>query len=507
MHSIRGRLIVGVVPGLVLLTLALGVVLYIYVRQELAEKLDISVMNRARVVISRSRWTDDHPPRLEAYDATNGEFARASRPSCFEIWEANGKPLVRSVSLDGKDLPFPDAKSNRPVMTDIQMPNGRVGRAVYFSFDFKSGPDDTDDPGTGSASAGKKMVLLLAKDRAPVDDPARVLLLSVLGMVVLMSGGTIFLMSLALHRGLRPLEKLARKAASESPDDDSALFPTLGMPRELLPICDKLNYLLQRYCDALRRQRGFTANAAHELRTPIAEIRAAADVALMCADPESARASLADILLVSKRMEAIVAALLAQARCETGQQTLSMQRLSLAPLIDRLWQRVSEQAGQRRLQFQMRVPADILIDSDPTLLEAIIFNLLSNAAEYAQSGTAVTCSARHDQGALVLEIANDVATLTPDDLRHFFQPFWRKDPSSGDDRHCGLGLSLTKAYADALNAAITAELRTERLLIVRLCLHASPTRDNDQPASGSPTLLPPDEHETRDSCPRKIRDC
>jgi two-component system sensor histidine kinase QseC len=307
-------------------------------------------------------------------------------------------------------------------------------------------------------TAGKKFIIILAKDAGPVRNPTLVLLFSLIALVAIMAAGTIVLMSLALRRGLRPLERIAKQAANRSPDDSPELFPTDGMPGELLPICDRLNDLLGRLYEALQRQRRFTTDAAHELRTPIAEMRAVAEIASKWADLDSARASLLDVLEVTRKMETIVNTLLAMARCDYAKQALNLQAVEVNALIEKVWENFKERADQRGVTLRMDLAPQSTVQSDPALLESILVNLFSNAADYATAGSVITCKTTCNEGQLRLEIGNDVEGLTSEDLPHFFEAFWRKDSSRSDDRHSGLGLTLTKAYADALNEPLTVEL-------------------------------------------------
>jgi two-component system sensor histidine kinase QseC len=459
LRTIRGKLIVGVVPGLVLLISALCAGVYIYMYRVLTEQQDVSLNNRAHVVSGRVRWPEDNPVHILSPDVDYGEFGRSSRPSCFEIFGFDGSPLLRSQLLGQTDLPLPVLNDDGPVYSDVTFPTGRPGRAVCLRYTPVATTQLSLPPDLRKAlAAGKKYTIVLAKDAGPVIDPTRVLLWSLVAMVATMATGIIVLMSLALRRGLQPLEQIARQAATRSPDDAPDLFPIDGMPGELQPICDRLNDLLRRHYDALQRQRRFTTDAAHELRTPIAEIRSVAEVASKWADLQSAREALGDVAQVTHRMEAIVTTLLAMARCDYSKQATTFQPVELNPLIEKVWQTFAPHAQQRQVGMQMQLAANTPVQSDPAMLESILVNLLSNAADYAVAGSMISCTTRLTDRELELQISNLVESLSQEDLSHFFEPFWRKDASASDDRHCGLGLALTRAYALTLNAPITVEL-------------------------------------------------
>jgi signal transduction histidine kinase len=486
LRTIRWKLIVGVVPGLVLLISALSAALYIYMFDVLTAQQDSSLLNRAHVVMNRAHWSHDDPAQLVSPDIDSGEFGRTNRPSCFEIFSYDGAPLIRSQLLGKTDLPIPDLNDDGPRWINLTFTNGRPGRAVALRYTPAVDSDvSLSGPMQSALAAGKKFTIVLGKDAGTVRDPTLVLLLSLIALVAIMATGIIVLMSLALHRGLQPLERIAKQAASRSSDDAPELFPTDGIPGELLPICDRLNDLLRRLYTALQRQRRFTTDAAHELRTPIAEIRAVAEVGAKWADLPTARASLVDVLEVSRKMETIVTNLLAMARCDFAKQELNFQPVDLNSLIDKVWQTFTPRAGERGISIRMNLVPKTFVHSDPVLLESILVNLFSNAAEYATAGSTLSCATRLSDDGLRLEVANDVEGISQEDVTHFFEPFWRKDAALSDDRHCGLGLTLTKAYADLLKAPLTIELLSVGRLnfSLQLPLSASPPAEKLQPVS------------------------
>ena len=477
MRTIRGKLIVGVVPGVVVLISALSAALYLYMFDVLTAQQDISLFNRARVVSGRSAWARDVPDTIISPDVDYGEFGRTKyQPSCFEIFSYDGRPLVRSQLLGTTDLPVPPMSDDEPVYSDVRFPNGRLGRAISLRYtpSFDAGARLSAKMRQALAG-GEKFTIILAKDAAPVRNPTLVLLFSLIAFVAIMAAGMIVLMSLALRRGLQPLERIAKQAATRTPDDSPELFPTDGMPGELLPICDRLNDLLGRLYGALQRQRRFTADAAHELRTPIAEIRTVAEIASKWADLPTARAALADVLEVTHKVETIVNTLLAMARCDYAKQALNLQPVEVNALIERVCEHFKQPARARGVAIELDLASDSTVRSDPALLESILVNLFSNAAEYAAAGSTISCKTSRSDGRLRLEICNDGQNLTSEDVTHFFEAFWRKDSSRSDDRHSGLGLTLTKAYADALNAPLAVELRHPNRLSFSLLLPLAPS--------------------------------
>jgi two-component system sensor histidine kinase QseC len=221
--------------------------------------------------------------------------------------------------------------------------------------------------------------------------------------------------------------------------------------------------LLARLQASFERERRFSADVAHELRTPIAELRTLTEVALKWPeDLNTTRNALQDALAVALQMESIATGLLALARCEGGLLPVHLEPVFLQPLIKELSQPLSDQTRAKRITLSVVVPDDACWLADATLLRAIFTNLFSDAAQYCPAGGSVrlTGGTKGERGQL--QVSNTTDDLGADDLPHLFERFWRKDPSRSSPEHCGLGLALTKAYAEALAMELRAELTNPR---------------------------------------------
>jgi len=135
--------------------------------------------------------------------------------------------------------------------------------------------DNTYRPGI-HVKKGAAVVITLAVSRAELDEQLAMVLTSLLVAAAGLLVGTILLLNLTIRRVLRPLHEVCNQASGIDEESLDNRFPVRSMPRELQPICSRLNDLLSRLETAFRRQRRFAANVAHELRTPIAELRSLA---------------------------------------------------------------------------------------------------------------------------------------------------------------------------------------------------------------------------------------
>jgi len=270
-----------------------------------------------------------------------------------------------------------------------------------------------------------------------------------------MAAITVLVVSVVVRRGLQPLAQLAERAGMIDAASLQLRFPMEQLPAELLPIAGRLNELLARLEAAFERERQFSADVAHELRTPIAELRSLTEVALRWPDDAAAtKRTLQEALAIALQMESVVTRLLALARCEAGQMAVRREPVAVAALVAELWEPLAEPARQKNLIVTIGVPAEAQWEADPALLRGILANLLANAVEYCPAGGSV--EVRFDGNEL--RVANATDNLSESDLPHLFARFWRKDPARSSGTHCGLGLALARAFARAMECDLKASL-------------------------------------------------
>jgi two-component system sensor histidine kinase QseC len=385
-------------------------------------------------------------------------FERKRLPDYFQLWQSDGTTVKRSPSLQDCGLPNRTVSSVKgPKCWNLCLPDGRPGRAIGIRFVPQMEEDARDQQ--SPRKLDEAVTLVVARHRAVLDHRLRL----VASALLLVGGALAVLMGFAVPaivgRGLNPLERLEEHVATVDAHSLQLRFPTGSLPTELRPICQRLNELLARLQASFERERRFSADVAHELRTPIAELRALTEVALKWPDdPGATRSALQDALAVALQMESIATGLLALARCEGGLLPVHPEPVLLSPLIEEICQPLSGQTPAKPITLSVVVADDACWLADPALLRAILTNLLSNAVQYCLAGGSVRLTVERSGERGQLLVSNTTDDLGADDLPHLFERFWRKDPSRSSPEHCGLGLALTKAYAEALGMELRAEL-------------------------------------------------
>lgn len=255
----------------------------------------------------------------------------------------------------------------------------------------------------------------------------------------------------ALNKGLLPLRELQKNLESRKPDDLSEV-PLEKSPREVVPFIRAINALLERVQDSARAKQDFLANAAHQLRTPLAGFKAQLEwlQAHHRDDPETAQ-STAMMMTSTERMARQANQLLALARSEPGDfERGRLERLSLDELVSESVQHFVEQAAKKSIDigFDLR-PTHV--KGDRFLLRDLIDNLVDNAIRYSPEGSAVTVSCVQDIGNGVLKVEDDGPGIPDTEKEKIFSRFYRLDQSQPGS---GLGLAIVRDIVMDHDAAI-----------------------------------------------------
>jgi len=454
---------------LVFITVALfavaGAGLYFYVSSRLTREFDRALLSRAQFVAGMVLF-EDAQLEFTANDAELEPFRDGQDPAYFEIW-AGDKVFSRSPSLGSRDLALPSAKNEARRVT---LPNGAKGREISLQFHVRI---DADDYPAAEAAHLPIFTVVLAQDTRELDETLGLLASSLILMTALVAAASVLAVILSVRRGLGPLHELAREVAAIGADSMHYRFAIDHLPSELRPIAQRLNELLLRLEKAFARERRFTADVAHELRTPIAELRSMAEVALRWLDDASAEQNYRDALAIAAQMESLVTTLLSLARCEARSIPVVMQQVDLPRLVSAAWEPHRAAGESRALRMHSNLPTSLVIQTDPALISPLLSNLLSNAVTYSIDAGEIWCELAQIGSALELSISNPQSELVTDDLEHLFQPFWRKDRARTSGTGSGLGLCLVNAYAKLLEIGIAATL--PRPGIFRITLKFPPT--------------------------------
>ncbi|MDB5886912.1 MAG: integral rane sensor signal transduction histidine kinase [Polaromonas sp.] len=270
----------------------------------------------------------------------------------------------------------------------------------------------------------------------------------------------VLLVWLALVRGIKPLAELEKRIRARKPDDMSPLDET-GVPEEVVPLVDSVNDLLSRLKVSLSTQKRFLADAAHQLKTPLAGLRMQADLAQRETDAEELKNSLRHIGQASIRATHTVNQLLALARAESTSRALSNQRVDLVKIVSSILADSVPRALDKKIDLGYDGPdagePATHLQGNPTLLGELVRNLLDNAINYTPAGGLVTVRLMVDRfsGILVLIVEDSGPGIPESERELVFQPFYRALGTNVEGS--GLGLAIVLEIAQQHGAAVTIE--------------------------------------------------
>jgi len=288
------------------------------------------------------------------------------------------------------------------------------------------------------------------------------------------------------RRALSPVDVLVRTARQISGANLSSRLQKLETGDELQRLSDTLNEMLARIEAAFLRITEFTADASHELRTPVSLIRTEAEVALRRPRGEAEyQESLRHILLEAERTTSLIEKLLALARADSGREMLHLQPVDLRETLGEVVESWRQVAAIRNLKFSANFPAqDCLVMGDEPALRRVADILLDNAFKYTPPPGSVELSLGHAGESLVIAIRDSGVGIAEEDRKKIFERFYRVDKArSREMGGAGLGLAIAQWIVAQHLGSITVESEGGRgsTFRVELPMIAATIR-NEQPA-------------------------
>ena len=233
-----------------------------------------------------------------------------------------------------------------------------------------------------------------------------------------------------------------------------------GPVRELNALAQAFNAAQDQLEGQLQRERAFTRGAAHELKTPLAVLRTHAEALREDIDPQKREQYLDIILEESDRMAQLVGSLLELSRLEAGAK-LRREPINLAALVREVWSPLSLSLKQTNLTLSLELE-DYMVEGDRERLREVTENLASNALRHCAPGGRICVTLKAEEAGVRLTVQNDGPPISPEDLPHLFEPFYRGDRSrSRESGGTGLGLAIVRAAAQAHGGSCGVENRSD----------------------------------------------
>ncbi len=278
----------------------------------------------------------------------------------------------------------------------------------------------------------------------------------------------VLLVWLALVRGIKPLNELQQRIRRRESHDLSPINEG-EVPEEVAPLVRAINDLLMRLDRSIGTQKHFLADAAHQLKTPLAGLRTQAELAQREIDagerdPQALKKSLQQIARSSQRAARMVNQLLAMARAEDASQTQNFHDVNLARVATEAVRDFVPRALEKRIDLGYegpntgeRHPPGLMVHGHPVLLRELVRNLVDNALQYTPEGGTVTVRVVDDPfgQVVVLQVEDSGPGIPAAERDKVFQPFYRALGTNVDGS--GLGLAIVREIAQQHHAEITLE--------------------------------------------------
>lgn len=442
--SIRRRLLAGIALAVALTFAVAGAVVTWLLRASLMEQFEETLVARAHALAA---LIEDDGGVIEIEvgpEGTPGDH------TAFQIWQG-GAVLMRSTSLGGRDLARPAAQEfDVPQVRSTVLPSGRRGLQVTMTFHPRREPED--EPALRPRLTA---TLALARDIAEVDATMGRVTTALVGVGALLTVLCAAISFGVVRFGLAPVRALAAAIAEIREGELRARLEPGATPRELLPVVERLDELLRRLAAAFARERELTAEVAHELRTPLAGLRATLEVALGRDDrpSEKYRAALAECLSITRQTEALVQTMLSLAQLDAGAVKARAEPVALHTLVGEVVAELSPRAAARGVTVHSVLPVTE-VATDAEKLRVVVHNLMENAVSYVDERGAIFVELHGH----TLQVRNTGCLLSPADVPRVFERFWRGDAARSSGAHAGLGLALCQKLMATLGGSLTAQV-------------------------------------------------
>lgn len=420
-HSLRLRILFGVLAAVCIAWLAVAVFAYRAALHEAEELLDAHLAQSATLLLSfigdEAHELAEHPPR-HRYD----------KKVAFQVWEGGTQLLTHSEAAPDTRL-SPDSEGFSDASVD-----GKHWR-VFSTWDEDHRYLIQVADATGS------------RDDVSEEIARHLLLPLVFGLPALG-----FALGAFILAAFRPLTRLADSIAAQAPERLQPIkLP--DAPREIAPILERLNRLFERVSRTQEEERRFTADAAHELRTPLAVMQTYAEVANAASDETTRRQALDNLLTGSRRATRLLEQLLMLARLDAQAELRNSEPCDLRAIVVDTVATLIPAALQKNVDVEIDEGPAVLVSGAAMLLQVLVRNLVDNAIRYTPAGGNVRIALQARKNGISLQVADSGPGIPTDQHEEALGRFRRLD-ESGQEGH-GLGLSIVSRIVELHGASLT----------------------------------------------------
>lgn len=411
---------------------------------------DRTLQDEAGAIATQINWTD-RGPLLELSTQAQQLLARhSSDRNAYMVADGEGR-ILSGVG----DLPLPgprdiDESFERPVVFDATYLGEPVRGAMYS---------------IRSPMLDQHVSIVVVETRRKRGELIQDVLLAILVPTLVLGVATFLLLAWGIRRGLAPLHRVAAEVERRDAQDLRPL-PLEGVPAEVVPLIERINALLAKVSRSVDVQRRFVADAAHQLRTPVAGIRVLAQQLQqeLPSDPAAVQSLLHVMVGSTERMSRLVAQLLNLVRSEAARQGAEgrvLEPVDVLPIIRESAEPLVLQATREGKQVELDAPAGpCWARAHPVWLGEVVSNLLDNALRHGGPHIEVKVIPQGDR--LEIQVWDDGAGISPAHRAAVFEPFARGDRAdTRSSEGSGLGLAIVKEAVQGMGGQVRLASRPE----------------------------------------------
>lgn len=419
--SLRRRLLALLLGGVAAAWLVTMAFSFIDAHREVDKLFDAQLAQSAQTLLALA--SHDGGDDVEDLDVVAHKYQRRLR---FQIWRADGKLLMRSKKAPKTPLTANEGFSEG---------SGEDGRWRQFS--------QWNDARSLQVQVSESHQF---RDELILNIAWRLLLPALFGLPLI--GSWVWL---ATRHGLASLDVVARQIASRDPQQLQAVSPA-SAPEEIRTMLEALNGLLARVEDVLDAERRFTADAAHELRTPLAALQAQLQVALRARDSRERDHSLQQLQAGLVRAARLVDQMLQLARLDPESGLPYPEAVDLGELAESVCAELGTLILARNLDFALDAATGCIVNGQAHWLRVLMRNLVDNAIRYTPEGGRVRVAVARDGNRCKLCVSDSGAGIPANERDAVLRRFHRLNHSS--ESGCGLGLAIVARIAELHGAAL-----------------------------------------------------
>lgn len=442
-HSLFGEILDWMLAPLLLLWPMSIAITYLVAKSIANQPFDHALEDSVTVLAQQVKQVDGKV--VERLPGSARDFLRADDVDSvyFQVTDPDG-----SVVDGDHDLPLPppeDAERSGRVHFRNESLHGAPVRVAYAWVNLAPLADPKLDP-----------PLALVQVAETLDKRAQLANEIIKGVILpqfIILPVILALVWFALSRGLSPLAQLQERIRARPPDDLSPI-DSRQVPEEISPLVGSLNDMLARLTHTIDAQKRFIADAAHQMKTPLAGMRMQSELALRQVDPGEIHRSLEQLAKSSESATRLVNQLLALARAENQPHAgLAFESLDLAALARDHVQDWVQASFAHEIDLGYEAPDNAVdIVGHPLMLRELLSNLIDNALRYTPAGGSVTVRVRGNAGQVLLEVEDTGPGIAPGERPRVFERFYRILGSSASGS--GLGLAIVREIAQQHGAEI-----------------------------------------------------